>query len=201
MTQVAGGVIDDAAFKSKLPYVDVPYTALNYTLTEGTPNLITTLGAATPAVLAGVAASELAGLAMDTADEAYGRLHLPWFADLNHDIMAQLFGLVDEASKANIDFTLHCKGVKAGEAESDAKVSADGSIVYPALSNTGAGEVIKTPIMGLGVGNVFLLDDYIQFAVTLADKGTATANKVFLTCVRFFFTAALTDPSGVRQTS
>ncbi|MHC4714124.1 MAG: hypothetical protein ACYTAN_12775 [Planctomycetota bacterium] len=196
MTQVAGGVIDDAGLKTKRPWIDVP---VNLMSVDGSWQ---SLGAGTHAIgEAGVVAAEQNGLPMDTADEIYGRFHPPWQMDLNHDLMAQVFAIVQEASKANIDFTLHCKGVKAGEAESDAKVSADGSIVFPALSNTLAGELVKTPIMGLGVGNVFLLDDWIQFAVTLADKGTATADNVHLVKVRFHFTAALTDPSGVRQTT
>lgn len=195
-----GGSVDDQGLQTKLGCVVMPYQEMS--LVSGA-----SLGNGVPVVAAnGVAASEQAGLAMTTDDEAYGRLDLrgkPWWRDPERDILAEILYGIEEASKSNIDWGLWVKGVAVGEASSDAKVSADSNLVFPAISNTAAGEVGNTARLGLGllqgVDNELKDDDHAEICVELLDVGDATAEKVFLLAVRFWFTVQFSHASGVRQ--
>lgn len=198
-----GGHVDDPKLQTKLAYWDIfaGDGRFSLTLTEGTPNLITTLGAGTPAIAHdGVAASEQAVLAMDTADEAYGRTTLPWYIDPAYDLHAQLAFQVDEASKSDIDWALWVKRLAAGGESSDAKVSSDGNVAFVAASNTDLGEYVVTERKALDVAGLFTdPTDLMQFAVELDDNGDASADKVGLIFVRFYGTAGLMSSLGVRQ--
>jgi len=200
MTALPTGRFDDEMHHYKLAYEDILYSQLAYTLTEGTPNLITALGAGPPAIShAGIAASELAGLHFDTADEAYGFWPFPWYMDKTRDVHAQLFFEVEEAAKSAIDWALWLKGLAIGELSSDAKVDSDGNVAFDAAANTSAGEWVATERKALKLADALEDDIGAMFAVELDDLGDATANKVRLMVVRFYFTAQFADQGGIRQ--
>jgi hypothetical protein len=203
MSETFGGTHDDTYLQTKLGRLTRWYHQMAMTLTEGAPNLITTLGAGTPAIGAGaVAASEQAGLLMDTADEAYGLIDVPGelgMMDMAKDLHAQIICEVHEASKANIDWGLWLKGVANGQLLSDAKVSADGSAAFVAMSNTSIGQIVVSERKALNVAGLFAADELIQMAVELTDKGTASADKVSLLAVRFSYTMQFASSTGSRE--
>jgi len=187
--------------------VDVLGPETGWITVEGTPNTFASAGAGAPGYVANpVAASEQGYvLAMTDNDELYGCIDLEELdIDLTRDIQVQLDVQVQEAAKANIDFQVDVKGLAAGAAPSDAKVTPDASVTMPALSNTVANELVQSPKVALdlinssGV-NVIASDKKLMFAVTLTDKGTATADNVHLLCVKFWYTRKISSALGVRE--
>lgn len=166
-----------------------------------TESPMTSLGAGAPAApTAGcVAAAELTGVAMTTADEVYVDIpieDLDGF-DLEGDLQAYLRGeFTDAGAVANVDFTLHVKGFANGVPSGDAKVSADATVTFPALSGPASGSQFKTPEIGLNAPGVFANDARIVCAVTLADIGTATADLTFVKELVLVGTRRLCNEAG-----
>lgn len=201
-TEKGSGNIDDAAMQMGLGRKTIMYHQMSTILVEGSPNLMAALGAGTPDVSeGGVAAAEQAGIKMDTADEVYGWVD-PKELDINpnFDMLGQIVYQVGEASKSAIDWLLSIKGVAAGAAASDAKVSPDGLATFAAGSNTTAGAIIVTEMRAFGLTKGVLADDeLLQICAELDDKGTATADNIWLVAVRLWFTRRLESARGVRE--
>jgi hypothetical protein len=197
-----GGGVYDAAWDYAM--LSVSYRDMELLPIGATNSPLTGLGAG-PAVAAEVvAAAEVAGVAMDTADELYfvvskARLLEAGF-DLEEDIHARVeCAFTDSSAVANVDWTLHAKGVAAGAALTDAKSSADGVCTFPAIGSDAVGRVEATPWQPLVAAGVFKDDLLVLFAVTLADKGTATADLTWLLGVTLRGQRRLTAEDGVKK--
>lgn len=201
-TEKGSGAIDDAAMQMGLGRKTIWYNQMSLLAVEGTPNILASLGAGTPDISeAGVAAAEQAGIKMDTADEVYGRVDLKELDfNPNFDMLGQVVYQVGEASKSGIDWLLSIKGVANLAAESDAKVSPDGLATFAAGSNVNAGAIVTTEMRAFGLTAGVLADDeLLQIAAELDDKGTATADNIWLIAVRLWFTRRLESARGVRE--
>lgn len=137
-----------------------------------------------------VAAAEMTRLPMATADELYFAFdcvcELGDF-DLTKDIHCQvLFDTSGGAADTGIDFTAHAKGLLDGVAWTDTKVSADGTITFPAKTTTaGTGSIEKTAWQAFDIGAAAIeSDEVLGVAITLADSGDASADEIGLLAVR-----------------
>jgi len=191
------GSIRDHASQNKLGRKFIHYSQMSILMNAGT-----SLGNGTPIVsdIGDVAVAEQSGIAMSTADEVYGLLHLgELLRNPDVDMQAAIHFIVGETSKADIDWQLWVKGLAEGEAISDAKVSADASLTYPAQSNTLAGELVVTPAMGFGLTTELTSDEFLQFAIELGDDGTAAADKNYLVGIEFRYELQFSHADEVRQ--
>lgn len=139
-----------------------------------------------------VAAVELNGLTMATGDDIYMWLDPKgdlWDFDLTKDLhVALVIESAGGAADADIDFTVHLKGVAATIALTDAKVSADGTITFDAVTITTVGGIQVVPAKHANVAGLFSADEMILMAITLADSGDASADEIRLIAVRVFGT-------------
>lgn len=185
----------------------LPYSAASFTLTEGTPNLITTLGAGTPAIKEMAAASEQAGIGLDDNDEVYWKIPFSAYPDFDPDysIRPEVV-FYDTTAHTGIIFALHVKGVAAGEAVGDCKSSADGTYQWPAFASGGTDVLNALPLADLGVKGKFgsggsVSDKILMVALTLVNKGTASADNIVLDHVALHYTRNEFSPSGMHETT
>lgn len=175
------------------------------TLTEGTPNLITGLGAGTPTMAAEISAAlEMTGIPLDSGDEIYHRIDVKAdfdLADLDLDMWLELvFTTVKSSAHAGIDFKAFAKGFALGASLSDILVSPDKSIVYPAQSVAVALDIVKA-MMPLGAAGTFKADEFLGIVVELDDKGDGAANECFLIAERLWYTPEICHSTGVSQST
>jgi len=199
MSTQPGGTIDDVGMRWKLAHIHVPWQSMDGVLDDATSGIPASLGVGTPTTAEIVAAAETAGIKLDALDEVYFSLPIQAFNDfdLDEDLRGQIIGsFTDAGAVANVDFTLIAKGVVDAVPISDAKVSPDATVTFPALSGAAGGQIFKTAIIPFDARGTFKADDRILFAVTLAAKGTATADKVFLTDVMLYGSRQACNENG-----
>lgn len=181
----------------------------DFLLTEGTPNLITALGVGTPGAVELLAAAEVAGVAMASLDEVYGKIPSldAFFKDwdrvrtaeggpLHSDLQARICFSALNAADTGVDWTLHLKGFAASAVLSDAKSSADGTATF-AAQTTLATALQYTEWRFLDCENALADDEAAIAAVTLADSGDASADEVKLVGLEFRYTRDPWDPTGI----
>jgi hypothetical protein len=197
------GEINDAAMQNKLGA---------YVLDEN--NMATVVnttrmgqGAGTPGPAAIIAASEQVALVMDDGDEFYWKIPLagiPFF-DPDGDIRVRaVIGSIGGAGDLGLSMGFHIKGVASGEAMSDAKASADGSITWPTTTLLGVDKIQELAPMALGVAGVFADDLELICALTCIDMGDAPtagagANEIHLLHAILEYQLQLSHSSGLRQ--
>lgn len=196
-------VIDSVAIEARRPSILLPggigmgafFTAAHLTGGSGTPAQVIQLSAA-----------KVHGVAMDDADEIMWQVdpksHL-WMFDLSFDLWAQvLFTHNAAAADTGIIFIATVKGVADGLAISDAKVSPDAIITFPAKTVAAvASGIEKTSTQAFNLTTAekddFQTDELLQFSLELDDKGDASANEIFLVGMRIFGTfGAFTTATG-----
>lgn len=202
---LGAGLIDDEGMQWKLGCKTLYPADAAVTLTEGTPNLITTLGAGTPNIAElSVAASELSGFNVDTADEIYWLLDIAgdaWDIDLTRDIHCEIvFDAGTNGSRSGIIWKSYCKGIAANQAISDALVSPDGTITFPTITQPGvASALLKTARKPFLVPNVFATDEALAVVVELNSRGTAAADELKFMYARLWYTLSACHASGRAQ--
>lgn len=204
------GNISDPDMEWKLARVELDIAKAGFALTEGTPNLVTGLAAGTPTLAAEVlATTHIKGIPLDTSDEIYWYLDVKsalWEMDLLQDFQLGLSLYHTGGADTGVDFTATIKGFAAGAAITDAKVAPDGSITFPAAALTAASfNEIGRKNFGLTSG-VFgqhsehaAADVGVVVTLTLADRGTASANEIHLMAATLYGTRNSCSHALVRQ--
>jgi hypothetical protein len=191
-----GGGIGDDALNLKYGYDRVwfPNNAQGIILATGTGY------GAGPSVEGelSVAASELNAMPMDAADEIYFMLNpRKWDCDYTRDL--QVLVGAESAAAGSAIWQLDIKGVAAGAAFTDAKVTPDGTVTF-ASKTYGVDTLEETPFVPLNVPNVFAADSVIMCAITLVSIVTITANQLRLMYVDIKYSVGLTDENGPYRT-
>lgn len=200
MTAAAGVHTADMGIEHKLRCLP-----LNPVFHNGCTQDFLGFGAGTPLMATEISAAlELAGIALDTADEIYylvdvlAELDL---ADLDKDMWLELlFTTVKSSAHGGIDFKGFAKGFALGASLSDTLVSPDVSIVYPAQSVAVALDIVKA-MMPLGAAGTFKADELLGIVVELDDKGDGAANECILVKSRLWYTPEICDPEGVARST
>jgi hypothetical protein len=201
---VQSGVTTQEPAGQKLRAVHLNPIALNgAVITDGSPPILTSLGAGTPASKEVEAGLEITGWLLDDGDELYHELdvktHLA-VADLDKDLWLELvFTSLKSTAHGAIDFKAFAKGMAAGATLTDYLVSPDSSIVYPAQSVATTLKLCKAS-MPLNAAGVFKDDEILGVVIELDDKGDGAADETVLLFSRLWYTPEICDPYG-RQLS
>lgn len=206
MGAAAGVHTADMGIEHKLRRLRLnPITHNGVTLTEGSPNLITGLGAGTPTVAAEIETGlEITGINLDTADELYYLVDVPAeldLADLDKDLWVELVFTSNKATAhGSIDFKAFAKGIALGAVLSDVLSTPDASVVFPAQSVAATRKVCKA-MMPLGAAGAFKDDELLGIVVELDDKGDGAADETVLISARLAYTPEICDPEGVARST
>jgi hypothetical protein len=150
-----------------------------------------------------VAAAELNGLSMDTADEVYDIVDFNAADfDLAQDIHARLI-YIDTAAAidGSISWTIDMKGLAVGEAVGDAKATPDGTATFVNATTTATPNLVKaTEWAALQVAGEMTADILTMYAVTLTSRGDAAADELMLIAVQFRGHRKITNDTGRQST-
>lgn len=196
--------IEDESMELKLAVATIYPNKMQGIIPIGATNSpYESLGVGAPQVLEIETTTELAGLHMDTLDEAY------FLADcigelsdfnFNYNMAVQIcFSSTKVGGATGIDFKFYAKGVADGIALTDAKVSPDATIVFPAMATNDTAKIHKTARLGFGPPGTFLDDEFIQCCVELTDRGDAAALGVRVHALRLFGVRTINSTTGKRE--
>lgn len=199
-----GGSLDDAAMKWSLGKLWLPPAVFAVTLTEGTPNLITSVGVQTPAIgELSVAAADLTGFKMDSGDRLTTAINVPaqlGDADLTRDLALQLFFESGyNGAATGIIWNAAFKGFAAGQIFSDVFTSPDKLVVFPTQTSLGQSLADKTPRIGLGIPSTFASDLWVGLGIELDNRGQTSADDIRFQGACLYYARSMTSASGVYE--
>jgi len=206
--EVVAGNVDDESMEHKLHRIVLSPSH------GGIQEDYTSFGAGGQIAEVSVGDAEVVGFSVNTADELYWLVDMPWDIDLRRDILAEvLWESAKSGATAGVAHTLHIKGLAAGAALTDAKSSADGSIAWTAQGCAAPGVLALTGRKPFNVAGTFCTeagssqfprelsaqDEMLLVAYTMTDIGDAAADNIRLLAVRLFYSAEICHYSGKRQ--
>lgn len=166
-------------------------------------NLLTSLGAGTPVMQEVLAAAELAGMAIGAAgDEIYDFWKIPYKLDRDYPVAVRIIFNHASADADTPDWVVTLKGVGLQEAISDAKVSPDETLTFPAKAVAATANAVEaTDWQKTGTAPFAAGDLFAQISVECNGLGSASADEISLWGIEIAYTAKRTTQNNERETT